>query len=248
MKNGPCAWLLIVTCLVVFGEVGRKAEAAPRSARAQSRPSSSLAKGRQLISDDFARDEMGEKWRQVIKSFRVEEETLVGAEVQGVGHGAVCETLVNFKDIVLEFSFKLDGSKQFNLVIDDKNHKDSHAGHICRVTVRQNKVLLQDDKTGAMQNDIFAARRENPKDTTILKKLEGKSFGKTVKLDPNKWYRMQVILSGDEMSVGIDGKLLGQLRSEGIGHATKTDFGFTVLGASAYFDDVQAWELSADGN
>ena len=198
----------------------------------------SLPAAEPRFQDDFERKELGKAWTVHPNSFRIEDGVLIVATRPDADHGAVGETLVDFADGELEVRFKFMGSPQFNVVIDDKKYKESHAGHICRVSVRQNRILLQDDKTGAMRNDLFEKRRKSPKDPAIAKELAGKSKTVAVDLKKGEWHKLKVVLEGATMRVSLDGKEVASLTSEGIAHPTKTDFGFTVIDREVHFDDV----------
>lgn len=205
-----------------------------------------VKKGKLLFQDTFGRKELGEAWSVHPHSFRIEKGVLIAAQRPDADHGAVSQTFVDFKDVVLEFSFKFDGSPGFNVVIDDRHHRDSHAGHICRVTVRRGRVTLQDDKTGAMRNDIFKMRRDPKRRKEAAKLLIGKSKSVPVKFKPGQWYTMKVTLTGSTMRVDLDGKPLATLQSLGIDHKKKTDFGFTVIDRSMHFDNIAAWDIVQD--
>ena len=198
-------------------------------------------KGNLLFADEFDRQELGDKWRVPIGSYTIRDGVLVGIMRPEDHHGAVSETLVDFADAVIEFSFRFAGAKSFNVVIDDKKHKQSHAGHICRVSVFPNRLRLGDDKEGTMRNDIFAMRRDAKRRAEANKLLEGRSSNVPVKLKEDRWYRLEIEILGDQMRVSLDGKAIGHLKSPGIAHATKTDFGFTVNGSEMHFDDVKLW-------
>jgi len=88
-------------------------------------------KGTLIFSDDFEREDLGE-WKTIIPAFAVKDGVLKGWQAKD-DHGAVGRIYRPMKDVIVEFKFKLEGSKQFNVVFDDKNYKGSHAGHILRV-------------------------------------------------------------------------------------------------------------------
>lgn len=48
------------------------------------------------------------------------------------------------------------------------------------------------------------------------------------------------------MEVMIDETLIGSYRSPGIGHPTKTDFGFATVGGTIEMDDVRVTMLSQE--
>jgi len=197
------------------------------------------ASGKVLFEDSFERAELGPHWDVHPDSFEIVDGVLVASQRPDADHGAVSQSFVDFRDAVLEFSFRFEGSTSFNVVIDDRHYKDSHAGHICRVTVNPKRIALQDDKTGAMKNDIFEGRRQPGGAAKFAKLLAGKSKAVSVDLERGRWYTMQVAIEGDMMRVRLDGQPLAQLSSDGIAHPTKTDFGFTVNGRSLHLDNVR---------
>ncbi len=198
-----------------------------------------------LFEDNFSRTELGPKWDVHPNSFRIENGVLLAGQRPDAGHGAVSQTFLDFKNIILQFSFSLDGAAGFNVVIDDRKYRGSHAGHICRVTVRRNQISLQDDKTGAMRNDLFKKLRDPQQRAVAKRALVGKSKTVQGRIEPGKWYRMTIALVGEKMQVMLDGKPLAALESAGIGHSTKTDFGFTIIGRAVRFDNIAAWSVVA---
>ena len=128
------------------------------------------------------------------------------------------------------------------LFFDDKNHKASHAGHICRVAVAQKQIRLGDDKDGIMRNDIFEMRRDPTQRKAAEKLVEGRSSVAKVNLEPNRWYEMKIEIVGDQMRVSVDGIVIAYLKSPGIAHPTKESVHFTVSGRETHFDDVRIWK------
>ncbi len=199
-----------------------------------------------LLKDDFERKEMGKQWRLRIGSFVIQDGVLVGTQKPEDGHGAVVQAPVAFQDAIIEFSFRIVDGRAFNFVVNDKACKTVHAGHICRVAVSMKGFRLGDDKEGVMRNDIFAMRRDPKRRKEADALLVGRSKNIPFKLKANQWYRLRVTMIGEEMRLTVDGKELGLLRSPGIAHPTKSDFGFTVKGKQVEFDEVRVWKTSAD--
>jgi len=209
--------------------------------RAAEVPAQPLArKGAQLFADDFARADLGPAWRAVIPTFTVADGVLRGSQTRG-DHGAVGSIKAAFKDGVIEFKFRLEGSPGFNAVCDDKAYKGSHAGHICRVAVTPKQIRLGDDKEGVMRNDIFEMRRDPKRKAAADKLLAGRGATVAVRIEPRRWYAMRIEIVGDEMRVSLDDKAIGYLKSPGLAHPTKSDFHFTVSGKDTLFDDVRVW-------
>ncbi len=200
-------------------------------------------KGELLFSDDFERSEPGENWQLLIPTFTIENGALKGTQTRN-DHGAVGRTYLPMKDVVLEFKFKLAGSKTFSVVFDDKNHKGSHAGHILRVNVTPTHIRLGDDKEGIMKNDIFAMRRSGDpeKKKEANKLIEGRGTIVKTPVAPNQWHKMSIEISGDEMRVSLNEKFVGYLKSSGLAHPTKESVHFTVVGKDTFYDEVRIWK------
>lgn len=189
-----------------------------------------------VFSDDFERETLGD-WKVIIPGFKVENGHLWGWQAKS-DHGAVGRVYVPMSDAKVSFRFRLAGSPRFNVVFDDKNHKGSHAGHICRVAVSEKQILLGDDKEGIMRNDIFAMRRDPKQKEAADKLLAGRSVAAKVDLKQNQWYTITIEIVDDRMEVFLDGKSLGSLESPGIAHPTKESVHFTVTGEALHVDDV----------
>lgn len=119
-------------------------------------------KGELLFSDDFARKDIGEKWQVSHDAFRIRDSVLIGKQVRD-DHGAIGKVHVPMKDVVVLFRFKLAGSPRFNVVFDDKQHQESHAGHLIRVAVAKKQIRLGDDREGVMRKDIREMRLDPTK-------------------------------------------------------------------------------------
>jgi len=188
------------------------------------------------FSDDFERDFLGD-WKVIIPGFKVEDGHLTGWQAKA-DHGAVGRVYIPMSDAKVSFRFRLAGSPRFNVVFDDKYHKGSHAGHICRVAVSEKQIRLGDDKEGIMRNDIFAMRRNPDQKEAADKLLVGKSVAAKVDLKQMQWYTMTIAIVGDQMQVSLDGQPLTTLKSPGLAHPTKESVHFTVNGPGVHFDDV----------
>ncbi len=198
-----------------------------------------VEKGEVVFSDEFTRTDLGE-WKSIIPTFSVENGALKGWQTRD-DHGAVGRVYRPMKNVVVEFRFQLVGSTGFNAVFDDKEHKGSHAGHICRVTFAPKVVRLGDDKEGVMRNDIFEMRKTEERKAEAEKLLIGRSSSATAVFEQKTWYRAAIEIIGDQMRVSIDGKPVGYLKSSGIAHETKGSLHFTVNGPGVIFDDVRIW-------
>jgi hypothetical protein len=232
----------MLVCLVVAFSL--RLSLAAESAPVMAQP------GKQLFADDFARGDMAPKWRVGKGFFTVKDGVVSIAENPDDKHPAYAYVTPNFqfKDIVAEFSVRLEGGKSCSLMVNDTKYKESHAGHILKATVASGKVNLADWKTGAMKNEIFE-KMKDPSTTDDEKKklresIKDKSADFKVAADMSQWHTVRVEIVGDEMLVSIDGKPAGYLKSEGIDHPTKNAIGFEVGGKTADVKDVKVWEAT----
>lgn len=200
-------------------------------------PAAPLAQaGELLFADDFT--SAGDEWKAVIPSFEIKEGVLRVWQTRA-DHGAVYRVYRPMKDVIVSFRFKLDGSTGFNAVFDDKNHKGSHAGHICRVAFAPKQVRLGDDKEGIMRNDLFEMRKDPARKAEADALLKGRGSVAAFAITPGEWHEAVIEIVGDRMRVVIDGQPVGFLRSPGIAHETKESFHFTVNGEGVLFDEVK---------
>lgn len=207
--------------------------------------------GKLLFEDDFARAEMAPKWKVGKGFFEVKEGVVTIAENPDDHHGAYAylKPSFQFKDIVVEYSAKLDGSKACHLMINDSTYKESHAGHILRATLLPGKVDLADYKFGLMKNDIFEKVRDPQTSVEEKKRLRDSIKDKAatfkVAADLAEWHRIRVEIVADEMLMSIDGQPAGYLKSQGLDHPTKNAIGFEVPGKSSCLKAMKVWEASA---
>lgn len=197
-------------------------------------------KGELLFSDSFDRTDLGQ-WKVIIPGFKVADGVLIGTQDRE-DHGSIGRVSLPMKDIIMSFRFQLSGSPRFNVVFDDKHHKGSHAGHICRVAVAEKQIRLGDDKEGVMRNDIFAMRRDPQQKAAAEQLLVGRSANVKAEIEPNRWYAMTIQIVDDKMRVSLDGQAIGFLKSPGLAHPSKESVHFTVSGKESHFDDVNIWQ------
>jgi hypothetical protein len=197
-------------------------------------------KGDIIFQDDFQSGVLSSKWK-IGKSplYEILEKKLVGSQTQG--HGATIRVPVEFKNAIIEFDVKFNGAKSFNVVVDDMNAlKITHAGHVSRVSYYNGKSLtISDDVTGGMNLEVKKLDPEKRK--SILEKT--KASGKYSDENDKKWHHMKVVIYENLMEAYVDDKLIKSLKSEGIGHQTKTQWGFTTLGQSIEFDNIKMFSI-----
>ncbi|MGB7325463.1 MAG: sulfatase-like hydrolase/transferase [Rubripirellula sp.] len=206
--------------------------------------------GKLLFSDNFdGRNKLGQRYqisKATAEAFTIVDGVLSCKQTQD-DHGAHMHPMVAFKDADIQFDVRFNGGTQFNVVIDDKADKSVHAGHICRVSISPQKMVLGDDKVGVMNLDVRELRQRTDLTTDQAKSLEER-LRKTrqvgsVKMVKGKWYHVRVDIMGDVMQTYLDGVPIARLQSPGIGHATKTNVGLTINGSTIEFDNFQVRAL-----
>lgn len=207
--------------------------------------------GKLLFEDDFSRAEMAPKWKVGKGFFEVKDGVAKATENPDDHHGAYAyaNPKFQFKDLVAEYSVKLEGGQLCHLLIDDTNYKEAHAGHLLRATVLPRSVELADFKTGSMRND-YVEKMKDPKTTEEEKRALRESVKDKLAVfksdvDFAQWHVVRVEIVGDEMTMSVDDKPAAYLKSSGLDHATKNAIGFTVRGKSALIKSVKFWEASA---
>jgi hypothetical protein len=147
-----------------------------------------------------------------------------------------------FTDGAVTLRFKLeDAQDSLGLDFADAQCKEVHAGHLCVAKISAKDVQLVDHKTGGMRLDIQEARKAKKPLTDEQKKaLEGKTKKVPHATEIGKWHELQVKIAGDEMSVAIDGREVGSIRSPGIAHPTKRMLRLSVP-RNVVVDDVKIY-------
>lgn len=147
-----------------------------------------------------------------------------------------------FTDGAVALRFKLEDARDsLGLDFADASRKDVHAGHLFAARVAPKQVLLQDLATGGMRLDIHTARTAKQKLTADQQAaLTGKEKKIPATLALKEWHDLLVKITGDELSVTVDGKLVGALKSPGIAHPTKKMLRLAVP-RNAVVDDVKIW-------
>lgn len=200
-------------------------------------------RGKLIVADDFNRAEPGEAWR-VSRGSRIVDGVLTCEQLNPT-HGTVARRKVEFRDAVIRLRFRLNEAKYIALVSDDKlTAPTTHSGHLCRVYITPTSLRLGDDKEGSMRLDILALRSSDDptKQAEAEKLLEGRSATVPIELKTDAWHTLEVELVGDVLRASIDDKPLVRLKSPGIAHPTKREFGPTVGGKTAELDDLEIYE------
>ena len=192
-----------------------------------------------LFEDSFERSELGAPWRIVVPSFEIKKGRLVAHQTSPEAHTTISRVPLEFRNAVFEFSFRLTDGDDLHLVLNDQNCEEAHSGHISRITFSATRVRISDDRYGVFRDDQYRAFLASGR--TIKRDIYDAVLA--VSLDPQKWHRARVNLVDDMMEVMIDGTFIGSFRSPGLGHPTKTDFGFVTKGNLIEVDDVRVSQV-----
>jgi hypothetical protein len=180
-----------------------------------------------LRSDVVLTDDLSglakETWKAANGDWQIVGGALQGAEVAANRHPATYRRDFKFQDAVIEFQFKLVGARLVTFSLNNAK------GHVARVLI---------DPKG------FYARRDDH-DRTGPDKAVNFNHVKT-RLEPDRWYTMLIEIRGSEMLARLitDDAVTPKLMMVSYGEAeliggTKTNFGFTVSGATASFRNLR---------
>jgi hypothetical protein len=159
-------------------------------------------------------------------------------------HPVTVAHAAEFKNGVITLRFMLEDARD-SLGFDfaDPACKEVHAGHLLAARVSPKQVLLQDLKTGAMRLDIQEARVAKEKLTAEQQDaLKGKQKAVPRAIGIKQWHDLRVTIAGDTLSVEVDGKAVGELKSPGIAHPTKRQLRLSVP-RNAVVDDLKIWRV-----
>jgi hypothetical protein len=109
---------------------------------------------------------------------------------------------------------------------------------MARVTL--DRITLTDSKTGHMDLKIRERRQAGEKSPELTELIHSKSVRLPVDLESDRWYTLRIDVEGDVMRASVDGKSIGQFKSEGIAHPTKRMITLAV-NKSAWIDELKVW-------
>jgi hypothetical protein len=164
-------------------------------------------------------------WKAGKGAWQIVDGVLQGTELAKDKHPAVYRHALNFQDAVIQFEFKLEGAKMITFSINDAK------GHVARVII---------DAKG------FQARKDDHDHEGPDK---GMSFNRvSTPITASTWHTMILEIRGTEMLARLvtdDTATLEKMpisfgQHEMIGVA-KTNIGFTLVGASASFRNLQVF-------
>ncbi len=174
-------------------------------------------RGKLIFSETFTQP-LGKDWQTNKGKWEVVDGAIRGSELKADMHGAVTRHSLPAQNVVIQYSFKLEGAPATSLSINDDK------GHCCRVAINANGFSLNKDSHDKNQTDKSA----------VLEK-------KTVAIKPGQWHTLVIEIQGPEMVASLDGEHVAFGSHESI-NVKKKNLGLTVAGESVSFKDLRVWE------
>ena len=208
-----------------------------------------------IFQDSFDRSESDEAQEEVGNGWGTNSKTRANGNKQvdlkdGAMHIYIHKTAdhavsvrheAEFQNGTVEIRFMLEHPQDtLGLNFADLKLKTVHAGHLFKVTIGKKKLEISDLKTGPMEAKIHAMKKAGKLTPEIKKVLATKKKIFPCKLEAGKWHGMTVNISGDKVSVTVNGKEAGEFSSEGFAHPTKRMLRLSVP-RQAYVDDLKIY-------
>jgi len=211
MRTAKCALLLAACVALLRANLSAAEPAEPKTLMTE--------RGKLLFGDDLNQP-LGKDWKTAKGKWEVVDGTIRGSELKADMHGAATRHDLPAQNVVIQYSFKLEGAKGTSLSINDDK------GHCCRVSI---------DATG------FAVRKDSH-DKNVADKaavLEKKD----VAIKPGVWHTLVVEIQGKEMLASLDGEAVAFGANDTI-DVQKKNLGLTVAGESVSFKGLRVWEAT----
>ncbi len=194
-----------------------------------------------VFEDDFSKDGFGEQWTHYKSESEVKDGVLIGKTIDIKDHAGVDAIRIEGKqdlEVSVKFNFMGESAERFNVWLDDKDYKGSHAGHISSITITPTTGSISDAKTGNFENAIYEKRSGGGTlDEATQEMLKTKTANFALDLDREKWHTLLIQCKGDEVVVSVNGYQVGKLKSEGLAHPTKSVVSLTTNINDVHYDD-----------
>lgn len=174
-------------------------------------------RGKLLFSDELTQP-LGKEWRTAKGRWEIVDGVLKGSELKADMHGAVTRHAMPFQNVIIQYSFKLDGARVTSLSINDAK------GHCCRLTINATGITVQKDSHDHNKTDK----------SQVLEKRE-------VPIKSGEWHTVVLEIQGKEMLARLDNEVVAFGAHDAL-DVSKANFGFTVAGESVSFKNLSVWE------
>ena len=194
-----------------------------------------------IFEDDFSKDGFGEQWTHYKSESVVKDGVLIGKTIDINDHAGVDAIRFEGKqdlEVSVKFNFMSESAERFNVWLDDKDYKGSHAGHISSIAISPTSGSISDAKTGNFENAIYEKRKGGGTlDEATQEMLKTKTATFPLDLDREKWHTLLIQTKGDEVLVSVNGYEVGKLKSAGLAHPTKSVVSLTTNINDVHYDD-----------
>ncbi len=194
-----------------------------------------------IFQDDFEKDGFGERWGHYKSESIVRNGVLVGKTIDIEDHAGVDS--IRFEEgrqdleISVKFNFVGETAERFNVWMDDKDYKGSHAGHICSVSISPKGGSISDAKTGNFESSIYEKRKSGELDEATQEMLKSKTKSFLLDLKREQWHTLLIRTRGDVVTVWVNDYEVGKLKSAGLAHETKSLVSLTTHIDDVHYDD-----------
>lgn len=195
-----------------------------------------------IFEDSFDKDGFGDRWGHYKSESVVKDGVLIGKTIDINDHAGVDS--IRFEEgrqdleISVKFNFVGETAERFNVWMDDKDYKGSHAGHVCSVVISPKNGSISDAKTGNFENSIYEKRKDGGElDEATKELLASKTANFLLDLKRETWHTLLIRTKGDEVTVWVNGHEIGKLKSEGLAHETKSLVSLTTNINDVHYDD-----------
>lgn len=216
------------------------------------------SQGSLTVDDGFDRAELGEPW--TVNDGRARRAGDLQSQAQLVdgvlqiqrsekaGHGASVRRPVAFDDAVVEVRFRLpDEHSALAVNLNDKRwgkqQSPKRYGHLGRVQVGADEILIEDQKTSGLDPEFRKLKNSGASKEARNEWKDGKTRARfPAELTAGQWYTLTIVLKGQTVKVFLDGESAGESKGAGFDHPTKGLIAFAVPDA-AHVDQLKIWEL-----
>jgi len=223
-------------------------------------PASIDDRGTLIFEDDFNRTESQETSDEPGNGWGTNSKSRAGGHKQvdlrdGAMHIYIHDTADHAVSVRHEAEFQ-DGSVELRFMLEHPNDKlgldfadlqlkTVHAGHLFKVTIGTRQMDIMDMKTGGMDLKIREAKLAGELTAEMQKLLTSKKQVTPVTLKPGQWYKLEIDISGENVSVAIDDKETAAFSSEGFAHPTKRMLRLSVP-KQAVVDDLKIYAHASE--
>jgi hypothetical protein len=177
-------------------------------------------KGDLLWEEKFEGGAYSKEWNRYKGTFAVQDGALKSTEVAEDNHHPAISRKISESNVIIQASFKFDGSPWMGLSLDDKEH-------VARFMLAPDAFRL------VKMEGIGSTTKGTDVDVTKMK------------LDDKAWHTVVWELYGDEMVATIDDAQMAIAKAQGM-TATRSRLELISGGQSAWFKEIKVWKAVQD--